>query len=200
MVEVSTVDEFLAAIAPNTTVVLAEGTYELNKASDYGTGWEDYYRWTGVFDGFELEIMNVTNFHIQGAGQNKTILSAIPRYAEVLLFTDCDNFSIQGITAGHTQEPGSCTGGVLTFVNCSDAAIDGCGLYGCGIYGIIAESSENFAVTNTEIYDCSYGAVRLDTCKNFSFDSCDIHDCPLPLFNFPGAANCPNITVDGEEI
>ena len=46
---VSTVDEFLDAIVPNATVVLAEGEYDLSTASDYGKENADpNYAWVAV--------------------------------------------------------------------------------------------------------------------------------------------------------
>ena len=42
---VSTVDELLAAIAPDTKIILADGTYNLTEASDYGTEGKEYYVW-----------------------------------------------------------------------------------------------------------------------------------------------------------
>lgn len=178
-------------------MVLAEGTYDLSTAADYGTGWTDCYRWSDVFDGYALELMNVENFHLKGAGQGKTVLTAVPRYADVLVFTGCSDISVQGITAGHTVEPGYCTGGVLRFVNCAGGIIDSCGLYGCGILGVMADGSRDFRITNTEIYDCTYGAVQLMDCTGFAFDDCSIHDCPMPYFTLLGSQE---ITLNGEPI
>ena len=43
IVRVSTVDEFLAAIAPNTEIVLAPGEYNLTQAKGYGRTGGKYY-------------------------------------------------------------------------------------------------------------------------------------------------------------
>ena len=44
--EVTTVDELLAAIAPDTVIELTVQRYMLTEASDYGTGsGSGYYRW-----------------------------------------------------------------------------------------------------------------------------------------------------------
>ncbi|MCI7574709.1 MAG: hypothetical protein MSS94_08270, partial [Clostridiales bacterium] len=55
-VQVSTVDEFLAAIAPNTEIVLAPGEYNLTQAAGYGRTGGKYYHWESTFDGCELVI------------------------------------------------------------------------------------------------------------------------------------------------
>ena len=76
-VEVSTVDEFLAAIASDTMIVLAAGNYDLSTASDYGRAPDGApYIWTGVYDSetesldtaFELAISNVDKL-ASGAGR-----------------------------------------------------------------------------------------------------------------------------------
>lgn len=194
VVEVSTLDEFLGAIGPDTTVVLAEGTYDLDPALDSRSEVSAYYSWNRTNDGFQLQIRDVSNFHIVGAGKGKTVFTTAPRYNDVLWFSDCENISVTGITAGHTIEPGYCTGGVLRFDFCQGVGVDSCGLYGCGIYGIIGSESRDLTVRDTEIYECSDGAVDLFHCDNASFENCDIHDCPQPYFgNLP---MCKNITFN----
>ncbi len=185
-ITVSTVDEFLAAIAPNTTIYLKEGVYDLSQASGYGNpvGGSWYY-WNDAYDGKELVISDVSNLTIKGAGKDSVTIAAIPRYANVIFFDRCSDIRLEGFTAGHTEEPGACAGGVLYFRGCSRVGIDGCGMYGCGIIGISAESSFDISVTNSEIYDCSWGAVFVAQCRNVSLDRCVIRDHGT----YPGAVS-----------
>jgi len=118
----------------------------------------------------------------------------VPRYADVLGFERCAGLTLRGFTAGHTEEKGYCTGGVLYFDLCDDAVIDGCALFGCGIMGITASNCDDMNVSNTEIYDCEYGAVTLND-SNAVFDSCDIHDNGGPDFQLYGST----AIVDGKE-
>ena len=103
-------------------------------------------------------------------------VTAVPRYANVLAFLDCTGIRVSGLTAGHTEGQGACTGGVLMFENCSDIAVSGCRLYGCGILGIEASFCSGLKVTDCEIYDCSQGGVRLYETRGAAFTDCDIHD------------------------
>ena len=48
IVYAETVDEFLAAIGPNTVIYLTGAEYRLADAADYGMGFENYYRWENV--------------------------------------------------------------------------------------------------------------------------------------------------------
>lgn len=194
-VQASTVDKFLSAIASNTTVYLTDGAYDLSDAENYGAFGTDAYYWMDAYDGPGLIIHNVNNFHIVGAGKGKTSINAIPRYADVLTYENCEDISITGVTLGHSEAPGSCSGGVLRFDRTDSASIQDCGLYGCGILGISAAECNNVAIDNTEIYDCSQGAVYLSACNDVRFTNCSIHDCGEPAFSI---ANSERISSDGK--
>lgn len=206
-VKVKNVDEFLAAIAPNTVIELSEGAFDLSKASDYAKESKSkYYTWNEVYSdnggSAELIIHDVDGLTIRGAGTNKTVVEAVPRYANVIKFSGCKNLTVTNFTAGHTREPGECTGGVLLMSNCNDITVDTCGLYGCGTFGVRSEHSKKLTVTNSKIYECSYGAVEAygsedilvchseiyghstdavtlfnsDDCSGFTVYNCKIHD------------------------
>ena len=121
-------------------------------------------------------------------------ISAVPRYANVLKFNQCTNVTLQGFTAGHTKEPGSCAGGVIYFENCDKMTVDNCGLFGCGILGVQAAYSKNIMVQDSEIYECSYGGIRMDDSENIAINGCTFRDLGGPVFLFPG---CQNVTIDG---
>ncbi len=196
-VQASNMDEFLAAIASDTTVYLADGVYSLSDASDYGTLGQDAYYWQENYDGPGLVISGVSNFHIVGGGADKVSINAVPRYADVITLDSCDNVSITGVTLGHFEKPGECSGGVLRLVQSRSIAVSGCGLYGCGILGVNAEECEAVTVENTEIYDCSQGAAYLYACNGVAFTGCSIHDCGEPEFS---VSECENVTRDGKPI
>ena len=130
VVRVSTVDEFLAALAPDTVIELAPGTYDLSSASNYaGESGSPYYEWTGVYseDGgtaAELELRSLENLTIRGSGMTETTIAAVPRYANVLKLSSCRGVTLEQLTAGHTTEPGFCAGGVLSFDLCSDISVN----------------------------------------------------------------------------
>ena len=178
---VSTVDEFLDAIAPNTTIVLAEGEYDLSSAADYGKENADpNYAWVAVPEsdentpGFELQILGVEGLTIRGAGEGRTTLAAVPRYANVLHFLNCDGLRVEDLTAGHTQAPGYCNGGVLYFDVCSDLAVSNCGLFGCGTIGVQARDCRGLEVKGCHIYECSYSAVFVHSCRDVLVEDCEV--------------------------
>ena len=183
---VTTIDEFLTAIGPDRTVILDGVLFDLSLASNYGSVGGEYYFWQQSYDGPQLVIQNVSGLSIRAKSDDPaaTTLAAIPRYADVLRFRNCDDLFLGGFTAGHTKEPGSCSGGVLNFQNCNDIHVEEMRLYGCGILGIQASQCTSLNVVHTEIYECSQGAGQFFMTDGIVFDGCDIHDVPSPALGF----------------
>ena len=196
-IHVSTVDELIAAIGPNTEIVLDESMYDLSEATGYGTSKGDYYHWEDVFDGPGLVIQNVDNLVIRSSDGNITghTLSATPRYADVMTFDACTNIGLSGFTAGHTKEPGSCAGGVLKFRDSDGIVVDSCGLFGCGILGIQAEYCSDIRVVNCDIYECSQGGIRMWNTSSIAIEDCTLRELGGEAVWFGG---CTGVTIDGE--
>lgn len=181
VVKVKTVDEFLAAIAPNTVIELAEGEYDLSKASNYDEKTNSNFYFWEHDDGDEeksagLVIQNAPGLTIRGAGKGKTIISAVPRFVTVIDFRECNNLTVSNITAGHTKEQGLCTGGVLLIEDSSNVTIDSCGLFGCGTVGVLGLNCKKLNVTNCNIYECSVSAIRIADCADVLVSGCNIYD------------------------
>lgn len=196
-VTVTSVDEFLAAIGPNTEIVIDAETIDFSTAKDYGGGPKKYYRWEDIYDGPGLVITGVNNLTIRskdGKTKNHTI-NAVPRYANVLTFVNCDNLVLSGFTAGHTKEPGVCAGGVLMFQNCTMVSVDNCGLFGCGILGVQAEGCTSITLRKCDIYECSNGGVSMSDTTGITIEKCTFRDLGGNNLMLSG---CSDVTVDGE--
>ena len=198
-VVVSTVDELIAAIASDVEIVLKDGTYDLSTAEGYGTSWNDVHYWSEEFDGPALTIYGVDNLVIRSESGDvkKCTISAVPRYADVLKFKSCTNITVSGFTAGHTVEPGYCTGGVLYYEDCDNVLINNCGLYGCGILGVRAELCSAIAVTGCEIYECSYGGISMGNTSGIKIENCSFRDLGGDALYF---YECKDVNVDGEAV
>ena len=177
-VHVSTVDELLAAISPDTEIILDGEFYDLSTATGYGEAKTEYYYWEEVFDGVQLTICDVSNLTIRAEGDDikAHTISARPRYAHVLNFENCGAITLEGFTAGHTFEPGSCAGGVIGLRGSEDFLINRCGLYGCGVVGVWADMSKNIQVANSDIYECSWGGIYMVGCRDVTFSGNTIRD------------------------
>ena len=198
-VKVKTVDEFLAAIAPDTEIILADGEYDLSTARGYGTDSTPYWFWSEEFDGPGLAITGLGNLVIRSESGDvkKCVISAVPRYANVLSFRSCRDVTVQGITAGHTVEPGYCMGGVLYYRGCHGVLVENCGLYGCGILGVQAEICSDVTVKHCDIYECSYGGIRMSEVNGAQIENCKFRDLGGSSLGF---YECRDVTVDGQEV
>ena len=191
-VEAATVDELLKAIAPNTVITLTGRSYDLTRATGYGVFGSRYYGWNTVYDdGCELEISHVKGLTIRAARPG-TELVTVPRYASVLKFTDCEDVTLEGFTAGHTDGAGFCTGAVLNMEDCRSMLVDGCELYGCGTYGLELSHCRGVHAVNTIIRDCSYGALYASGCSDVLVDACRIHGIEgySGVFELSGCHDC----------
>ena len=203
-VEVTTVDEFLEVIGPDRTIVLDGTDFDLTKAKDYGGIGTEFYSWEETYDGPQLVIHDVKNLTIKAKDSDPaaTTLEALPRYANVLVFKNCGNVTVEGFTAGHTKEQGVCSGGVIYFSGCENSRVENMRLYGCGVTGVDTFMCSGVDVINTEIYECSYGAVYFSMTSDINFKNCNIHDVPSPALTF---SDCKNITwndqnLEGDEL
>lgn len=196
-VKAATTDEFLAAIASNTEIVLTGKKYDLTTASNYGTTGGKYYYWEDCFDGPQLVIKGVQNLTIRGYGKDRCTITTDPRYANVLNFRNCANVELTGFTAGHTKEPGSCVGGVIYLNGCHDCLINECGLYGCGVLGVWGENCQALQIINTDIYECSYGGIQLSACDGITVGGCTFRDLGGVPFQFYDVSNA---VIEGDPV
>ena len=198
-ISVATVDELLAAIGPDRTIRLAPGIYDLSTADGYGGAGGEYYYWQTNYDGPGLIVSGVTGLTIRADSDDAaaTVISAAPRYSDVLFFRDCGDLALEGFTAGHTEAPGECAGGVLFFDNCSGVELTSCRLYGCGVLGIQGNGCTGLRVRGCEIYECSYGAISLYCSETAVFSDCDIHDVPSPSVFFE---TCRDLVWNGRAV
>lgn len=199
-VQAATVDELLAAIAPNTEIILTGELYDLTTASDYGSAGGKYYYWEESFDGPQLVISGVENFSIISADNDRSLhtITAAPRYANVLVFRKCTNVALSGFTAGHTVEPGFCSGGVLLFEeDTANVLIDNCDLYGCGTLGVWAFGVSGLQVLNSAIHECTYGGIQCFNCNGLTVGGCTFWELGGDTFQLNG---CENVIVNGQEI
>ena len=182
-VRVHTPQELLEAVAPGAEIAVEPGTYDL-------TGWietlEDPVRWqeehpcvvlSDAYDGMEVVIRGADGLTIRGPGGGKAELQAKPRYADVLRFENCSGILLEGLTMGHTVEPGQCAGDVLEFAYCTGAELRDLDLYGCGTYGVSGFQSRDIAVYDSTIRECSYGIVSFSRCGAVRFEDCALINC-----------------------
>lgn len=175
-VKVRNVAELFRAIASNTTVVLAPGTYVLSEKSEgreRAVGVElpkgsAHLAWHDVHDGPELHLKELHNLRLVGSKAGKVRVVVAPRYADVLHFENCSGIQIENIALGHLV-PGHCMGAVLVMEDCKDVVVSRSTLFGSGAYGLILRSVVNFFFDNSIIEGCTYGILGVEDSARISF-------------------------------
>ena len=190
-VTVTTAEELLDAIAPNTKIMLSPGTYNLStvKITDVSN---PYVAWDAVFDGAETIITGVKNCTLAGGDAGLATVVVEPRYADVLEFRGCTGIAVKDLTIGHTTEPGYCMGGVVNLTDSDNIVIDSCVLYGCGTYGVVTENAQGLTVRNTDIKECTYGIMSLSASSSLSFENSRFFDCGG--FTMLSLVNCSGVS------
>ena len=169
-VKAGTIDDLLAAIRPGAVIELEAKDYVLPEATGYGKTAGEYWAWVDCYDGYELQIENVNDLTI--TAPEGTRLLTDPRYANVLLFRNCHNITVNGLTLGHTPEKGACCGGVVSLEACSGITLDSCVLFGCGVTALMTYDCDTIAVTNSALIDCSYSGAEIYRSEDVLFDQC----------------------------
>ena len=164
---VSDAGELLKAIAPDTTILLAPGSYDLTLSGEDEAiaAWNeqfDYVKLRRCFDGIEIVVTDCDGLTLRGAGEG-VHLHLEPRYADVLSFENCRDLTLANLTLGHTPERGSCEGSVVALTDCANVTVDNADLYGCGVYGLYVRGcGGSFRVLHSVLRDCEAGPFSIE--------------------------------------
>ncbi len=194
--EVSTVKEFAEAIADDTTIMLAPGTYNMTEWLEESKDikkWEEGMDEPGIYNSCneeypEFMIQNISNLTI--VSEDRTDPAEIvsePRYTDVLRFSGCSNILLDGLVIGHTEMPelGDCSGDVLCFTDSDHITVSATELYGCGAYGLDAFRCNNITMLYCDVHDCTYGCIYAYETEHINFIGSDFHDCEgYTMFEF----------------
>lgn len=195
-VQVRTVQELLAGIAPNTTLELMEGPFTL-PADLESVPTNRHVKALEQWGEVVLEVQEVHNLHIRAVGARARVLGSSS--ADVLRFSACRDVSLEGIVLGHIEglEQG-CSAPVLTLHDCDGFKLRDCELFGCGTEGIVAERSRNLAMERSEVHTCRYGVVRFQSCTGLHFSASVFRDCSM-VWDSGGLSftDCSNVVFDG---
>ncbi len=181
--------EFLNALGPNRTIIIGKNVHlNLSRVLENESLFIDNpnRRWVqsgedfigtiplviseGETDGQQLDLVNIDNLTIRGAGNAS--IEVDPRYSYCLYFINCHHCRVENLTIGHT-EYGFCSGGVIGAKKCDILEVLDCDLYGCGTYGFDVMESRNLDVRNCNVHHCTYGIMQLRKSQGLHFTNCD---------------------------
>lgn len=194
-VYVSNTEEFLEAIADNTTIMLQPDTYNISEYlatvidSDC-LAWNNAHQYLDAYwygDMLALDIVGVNNLSIIANsydGQMVEIVTSSPS-ADVLNFEYCNDIYLEQLSLGHLIPAGGCQGNVISLYNCKNVSMSMMDLYGCGVFGIWASNSGNVTVSDADFHDCSSGAMCIsDMTGPFTYNYCTFNRVNDVLWSF----------------
>jgi len=186
-IRVSSTRELLERIAPDASIVIEPGFYNMSQCLEEiwaaeGEGWNDahpYVQLRECFDGVEVVIRDVTGLNLSGGTEavSDTELVTDPRYSTVMTFTGCGDLSLSNLTMGHTER-GDCEGNVINLYACRDVSLYNMDLYGCGVYGLgCYEGTGQVSVSSCVIRECANGPLEIYGCDGgIEFRNCRLID------------------------
>ena len=176
-VEVSTAEELVKAIAPDTCIILKAGQYDVSKVTGVGNEYvfwrEDYY------DQKEktLVIEGVEGLTLQAAPGADVEIVTPWRFAKVLEFLYCNGVKLTDIKAGHTVTGDyECDEAVVGFRDSYNISVDNCLFYGSGAIGIGFSNCISAQISDTTMTDCSRCATEILFSDDITFNSCKFTD------------------------
>jgi parallel beta-helix repeat protein len=178
-VSVSNARQFLEALGSNRIIEMMPGRYNLSEWApcecddDRRLQLSEGVSWSGG----GIVLRNINNLVIRGArdgGISEIVIESL--WAEIMSFYNSSNISIENITAGHTERPGICDGGVLYFEESSQISITGVNMYGSGTRGLTLVKVHGMRVADSQIYECTADIMLLNFSSNISFENCLFRD------------------------
>lgn len=154
------------------TRLSVRGTYNL---STLGPRARQNMRVEDVHDGTQIVFHDLADLTITGDPDDPAVIEVTPRYANVLEFHRCTNLRLANLVLRHAEDPGYCTGGVISLVDCHEVYIDACDLSGSGTYGLMLTRCSKVFVTGGSIHDCTYGALAFNDATSVEITGCRIH-------------------------
>ena len=196
-VVVNTVDELIAAIKSDTTILLEPGKYNLDKTAG-STNPNVWYETKGFTDSYYsptgAAFSNVKNLKIYAYDAASVLLYSTNPEDNVLILNNCTNVTFDHITLGHDVSPAEvCCAGVVYLLDNTNTRFTQCDVYGCGTVGFSVDDSTNVVINKTTIHDCLYGAADIFNSTNVTFLNSTIRNNGnthgSALFYFEGASN-----------
>lgn len=184
-VVVRTAKEFIDALGSNRTVVIDteeplvlthEVDVRLSQLSDYDENpIKKGICYVNNFDGNGLVVVGFDNLTIKTKNNLMATLLSTPRYADVMMFINCENLHIENIIMGHTDE-GYCQRGVLGLQGCRGVYVKESDFFGCGTEGFVIEDCNDVYINKSAVHDCAYHTMHVERSRNINFKDCYFHD------------------------
>ena len=156
-ITVSTPQELIDAVAPDTCITIKAGVYDFSTVTTTESRYAEAGSGTAA-----LMVSCVEGLTLQAEPGAYVELVTPHMFSEVLKFSYCNGIKLSGITAGHTVTGKyECDAGVVWFEDSDNITIEDCLFYGCGAIGIRLWNCSSAQISDTTVTDCSLRAVDI---------------------------------------
>lgn len=157
--DVGTVEELLAAIAPNRTIRLKPGTIRFSNDS------LKKHKHVGRL-GYAVFVHEVKNLRIVGAREGA---SELVSDGLTLTFANCRNIELRDLKLKRT---GSAPGAVIRFASSTNSLLRNCEITGGTAAAIELKQADRFELRNVIVRHCRPGILTAESSANLTFDRC----------------------------
>lgn len=164
---VSTVQEFIRAIESNVTIRLKESKYMISDHSPSTENVNAFFRSVG--NGYELEISNIKNLKIIGAGVRTSKFVSQTLDASVLHFKNCENITLENVEIGYGISKNAGKGSILQYSNSKNIQLNNVALLGNGFEGLLLNQVVGAKFQNISIRACTNSILTLNSSRNIEF-------------------------------
>ena len=193
-ITVHNVDELLAAIGSDRTILLEPGIYDISTARDFGDTVESPWCYWQPTDGsYYLMMREVRGMTLQSAGEEPAVITTSNPTGSVLELEYCENIVLRNLRIGHTGQTNPEYSAAIRFFESQSLTLENLDLYNCGDIGVGFIYSQN-----TEIFDCSISGITgipiyANNCFEGTILNCTIRDSGRPLYPAYAAFYLENI-------
>ncbi len=176
-VEVRTTAELIAALAPNTAILLHPGRYVFDDSNLLGDEREraalpDYAGLSPHYDG--AAIHDVHDLALVGLGPEPAVIVQPDSYAPALSLRGVADLAIYNLAIGHRPEQGWCMGGVIRVIEGQNLLIAGATLFGSGTEGLSLVGVDGLTLRDSVITDCSEQFSTISNSRDVVYERVEI--------------------------
>lgn len=174
-VVVSGVDELLAALGSEMEVELAEGTYVLSDAADYGVSAEGRpYYWEPTEGGYQLVLREIRDMTLRGADRASVVLRTDAMYSDVLMLDGCADVCLESLSIGSGEPEGR--GAALELYFCSGVTLKDLDISGSELAVLMISNSRRIALSGSEIHGASLYGIHVRNSDGMTVENCAFRD------------------------
>lgn len=176
-VEVSNIEELIAALGSETVILLRPGRYVFEDSNLLGEEREraalpDWSSLSPHYDGGEIHDLH--DLALVSLGPGPALIIQPDSYAPALSFRNVEDLALYNLAIGHRPEQGWCVGGVIRVIEGKNVLIAGSTLFGSGTEGLSLVTVDTLTLRDSVITDCSEQFSTISNSRNVVYERVEI--------------------------